>query len=183
MSCLQEHIAKVGSLVLACVRDCQREAQLGAQQMPTSSMNSTPGTSSAVPWSMYLLTTCRTAACFTHQRAEWQPECSQLAARVMLASRHRGRGQRLAACSGTRLVTHQRCSEQPRAVGRTGSTLLISCRSLSVISVFLGFSIWPMTAMMSCPPAGLAFAASRSCSVTSCVSHAKLLRNRAAQSL
>lgn len=48
-------------------------------------------------------------------------------------------------------------------------TLLISWRSLSVISVFLGFSICPITAMMSCPPAGLALAASRSCSVTSCV--------------
>ena len=51
-------------------------------------------------------------------------------------------------------------------MGRT-PTLFISWRSLSVISVFLGFSIWPMTAMMSCPPAGFALAASRSCSVTS----------------
>mmetsp|Transcript_5618 Transcript_5618/g.19249 ORF Transcript_5618/g.19249 Transcript_5618/m.19249 type:complete len:238 (+) Transcript_5618:240-953(+) len=48
------------------------------------------------------------------------------------------------------------------------TTLLISWRSFSVISVFLGLSICPMTLMMSCPPCGLAFAESRSWSVTSC---------------
>lgn len=66
-------------------------------------MKSTPGTRSATPWSMYLLT-----------------------------------------------------------------TLLISSRSFSVISVFLGFISWPIMLMMSWPPWGLAFATSRSCSVTSC---------------
>lgn len=69
----------------------------------TSSINKTPGTNSATPWSMYLLT-----------------------------------------------------------------TLLISPRSLSVISVIFGFISWPIIDMMSCPPWGRAFATSRSCSVTSC---------------
>ncbi len=45
--------------------------------------------------------------------------------------------------------------------------LLISRRSFSVISVFLGFIIWPMTDMMSRPPWGFALAMSRSCRVTS----------------
>lgn len=47
------------------------------------------------------------------------------------------------------------------------TTLLISCLNLSVISVFLGFSICPITLMMSWPPAGRALALSRSCRVTS----------------
>lgn len=58
------------------------------------------------------------------------------------------------------LLLKQHACEQRRA-------LLISCLSFSVISVFLGFSIWPMTDMMSCPPCGFAFAESRSCRVTS----------------
>ena len=33
-----------------------------------------------------------------------------------------------------------------------GHALLISWRSLSVISVFLGFSSWPITDITSCPP-------------------------------
>ena len=62
-----------------------------------SSMKSTPGTSSAMPWSMYLLT-----------------------------------------------------------------TLLISVRSFSVISVFRGFIIEPIIDTKSWPPCGFAFARSRS---------------------
>lgn len=46
-------------------------------------------------------------------------------------------------------------------------TLLTSCRSFSVISVFLGLSICPITETISCPPWGFAFAASRSCNVMS----------------
>jgi len=48
------------------------------------------------------------------------------------------------------------------------TTLLISARSFSVISVFFDFIMAPMTLMMSWPPCGLALAESRSCSVTSC---------------
>jgi hypothetical protein len=47
------------------------------------------------------------------------------------------------------------------------TTLLISCRSFSVISVFLGFMSWPIMLIMSWPPWGRALATSRSCSVTS----------------
>ena len=47
------------------------------------------------------------------------------------------------------------------------TTLLISCRNFSVISVFFDFIICPMTETMSCPPWGLALALSRSCRVTS----------------
>jgi hypothetical protein len=47
------------------------------------------------------------------------------------------------------------------------TTLLISNRSFSVISVFLGFISWPIMLIMSWPPCGRAFATSRSCSVTS----------------
>mmetsp|Transcript_13505 Transcript_13505/g.31777 ORF Transcript_13505/g.31777 Transcript_13505/m.31777 type:complete len:238 (+) Transcript_13505:124-837(+) len=71
--------------------------------MWTSSMKSTPGTSSAMPWSMYLFT-----------------------------------------------------------------TLLISSRNFSVISVFLLFMKEPIMLAMSWPFCGLALAVSRSCSVTSC---------------
>mmetsp|Transcript_17233 Transcript_17233/g.53444 ORF Transcript_17233/g.53444 Transcript_17233/m.53444 type:complete len:241 (+) Transcript_17233:100-822(+) len=80
-----------------------RKVKHSMSSMWTSSTKSTPGTSSATPWSMYRLT-----------------------------------------------------------------TLLISCRSLSVISVFLGFIIWPIMLMMSWPPCGRALAVSRSCNVTSC---------------
>ena len=77
--------------------------------MCTSSIKRTPGTSSAIPWSMYLLT-----------------------------------------------------------------TLLISARSFSVISVFFGFIICPIMLTRSCPPCGFALARSRSCRVTSCTTSLRL---------
>ncbi len=59
---------------------------------------------------------------------------------------------------------------------RQKMTLFISCRNLSVISVLRGFIICPIIERMSCPPCGRAFAASKSCSVTSYQHTAKLLQ-------
>jgi len=76
---------------------------------PTSSMNTTPGTTSATPWSTYPFT-----------------------------------------------------------------TLLTSLRNLSVTSVRPLLTRLPITLIISCPPCGLAFAASRSPKVTSCTNSLRL---------
>lgn len=52
-------------------------AKVQWEKTPTSSMNSTPGTSSAVPWSMYLFTTCVTAR---------QRRCTVICTNAMLSA-------------------------------------------------------------------------------------------------
>jgi hypothetical protein len=98
-------------------------------------MNSTPGTSSAIPSSIYLLTTYD----HTKEKAPIPIGISKFDPNLKNKMLH----------------------------NENFETLLISWRSFSVISVFRGLIIWPIRDKISWPPCGWAFAASRSCSVTS----------------
>jgi hypothetical protein len=98
------------------------------RERETSSINSTPGTSSAMPCSMYLFTTCL--------------ELSRLFLAIHIIE---------VIISVSCLVLEVALFEDGFRKGRRGGALLISSRSFSVISVFRGFISCPIIEMMSAP--------------------------------